>query len=196
MQNFRTLGLIIKKVRDLFNLPDKYGKIIQCDESDSEPEETKQIVQNVGKKKEFFSQNLPNVVKKNIARTPQLKAQASKLTFESKKKLIEAKITDLSKTKQEEQVRLTDMLEKKPTEKRAMKRLQTEAEKENIQRSNSLSEDEEAALRESLLNDMKKREKFQNIQSQGLLDFPGMRSRPNILQRKGHMNQGPEAEIT
>ena len=31
MQNFRTLGLIIKKVRDLFNLPDKYGKIIQCD---------------------------------------------------------------------------------------------------------------------------------------------------------------------
>ena len=30
MQNFRTLGLIIKKVRDLFNLPDKYGKIIQC----------------------------------------------------------------------------------------------------------------------------------------------------------------------
>ena len=30
MQNFRTLGLIIKKVRDLFNLPDKYRKIIQC----------------------------------------------------------------------------------------------------------------------------------------------------------------------
>ena len=30
MQNFRTLGLIIKKVCDLFNLPDKYGKIIQC----------------------------------------------------------------------------------------------------------------------------------------------------------------------
>ena len=30
MQNFRTLGLIIKKVRNLFNLPDKYGKIIQC----------------------------------------------------------------------------------------------------------------------------------------------------------------------
>ena len=30
MQNFRTLGLIIKKVRDLFNLSDKYGKIIQC----------------------------------------------------------------------------------------------------------------------------------------------------------------------
>ena len=31
MQNFRTLGLIIKKVRDLFNLSDKYGKIIRCD---------------------------------------------------------------------------------------------------------------------------------------------------------------------
>ena len=30
MQNFRTLGLIIKKVRNLFNLSDKYGKIIQC----------------------------------------------------------------------------------------------------------------------------------------------------------------------
>ena len=31
MQNFRTLGLIIKKVRDLFNLSDKYGKIIRCE---------------------------------------------------------------------------------------------------------------------------------------------------------------------
>ena len=30
MQNFRTLGLIIKKVRNLFNLSDKYGKIIRC----------------------------------------------------------------------------------------------------------------------------------------------------------------------
>ena len=30
MQNFRTLGLIIKKVRDLFILTDKYGKIIRC----------------------------------------------------------------------------------------------------------------------------------------------------------------------
>ena len=31
MQNFRTLGLIIKKVRNLFNLSDKYGKIIRCE---------------------------------------------------------------------------------------------------------------------------------------------------------------------
>ena len=30
MQNFRTLGLMIKKVRHLFNLSDKYGKIIRC----------------------------------------------------------------------------------------------------------------------------------------------------------------------
>ena len=30
MQNFRTRGLIIKQVCNLFNLPDKYGKIIQC----------------------------------------------------------------------------------------------------------------------------------------------------------------------
>ena len=30
MQNFRTLGLIIKKVHNLFNLSDKYGKIIRC----------------------------------------------------------------------------------------------------------------------------------------------------------------------
>ena len=30
MQNFRTLGLIIKKVHNLFNLSDKYGKIIWC----------------------------------------------------------------------------------------------------------------------------------------------------------------------
>ena len=30
MQNFRTLGLIIKKVRNLFNISDKYGKIIRC----------------------------------------------------------------------------------------------------------------------------------------------------------------------
>ena len=28
--NFKTLGLIIKKVRDLFNLRNKYGKKIQC----------------------------------------------------------------------------------------------------------------------------------------------------------------------
>ena len=35
MQNFRTLGLIIKKVRDLFNLPDKYGKIIQCEKDNT-----------------------------------------------------------------------------------------------------------------------------------------------------------------
>ena len=31
MQNFRTLGIIIEKVGDLFTLPDKYGKIIQCE---------------------------------------------------------------------------------------------------------------------------------------------------------------------
>ena len=30
MQNFRTLGLRIKKVRDLFILSDEYGKIIRC----------------------------------------------------------------------------------------------------------------------------------------------------------------------
>ena len=30
MQNLRTVGLILKKVRDHFNLTDKHGKIIQC----------------------------------------------------------------------------------------------------------------------------------------------------------------------
>ena len=30
MQNFRTVGLILKKVRDHFNLTDKHGKIIRC----------------------------------------------------------------------------------------------------------------------------------------------------------------------
>ena len=31
MQNFRTLGLIIKNLRDLVTLTHKYLKIIQCD---------------------------------------------------------------------------------------------------------------------------------------------------------------------
>ena len=31
MQNFRTVGLRIKKVRDLFILSDEYGKIIRCE---------------------------------------------------------------------------------------------------------------------------------------------------------------------
>ena len=35
MQNFRTLGLIITKVHNLFNLSDKYGKIIRCEPRDS-----------------------------------------------------------------------------------------------------------------------------------------------------------------
>ena len=30
MQNLRTVGLILKKVRDHFNLTDKHGKIIRC----------------------------------------------------------------------------------------------------------------------------------------------------------------------
>ena len=34
MQNFRTLGLRIKKVRDLFILSDEYGKIIRCEKVD------------------------------------------------------------------------------------------------------------------------------------------------------------------
>ena len=156
------------------------------EESDSEPEETEPIVQDVGKKNEFFgleleaflrearnssqpskSQNLPKVVEKKIALTPQLKAQASKLTLETKKKLIDAKITHLSKTKQEEYVRLKEMIEKKQAEKQAKKRLKTEAEKENIQRSNSLGEDEEAALRESLLNNMMKKVQTQEKSTKG-----------------------------
>ena len=86
------------------------------------------------------SQQHPKVVKKNKALTPELTDQASKLTLlEMKKKLIDAKITHLSKTKQEEYVRLKKLREKKQAEKVARKNLKTEAEKENI------DEDEKAA---------------------------------------------------
>jgi len=156
------------------------------EESDSDPDdETDQKVQDVGKKSEFFGLELeaflkearnsskpaqspftrlqtPKVLEKKIALTPQLKAQASKLTLETKKKLIDAKITHLSKTKQEEYVRLKEMIEKKQSEKQARRKLRTEAEKENIERSNSLGEDEEAALRESLLTNMKKVQSQEN----------------------------------
>merc|ERR1712110_592391 len=59
------------------------------------------------------------------------------------------------------------MIEKKQAEKQAKKRLKTEAEKENLQRSNSLGEDEEAALRESLLNNMKKKVQTQENPTKG-----------------------------
>merc|ERR1712183_290620 len=117
-------------------------------------------------------------VEKKIALTPQLKAKASKLTLETKKKLIGAKITHLSKTKQEEYVRLKEMIEKKQAEKLARKKLKGEAEKENIERSNSLGEDEEAALRESLLNNMKKKVQSQENTTKGEKSKPAPQSQP------------------
>ena len=63
MQNFRTLGLIIKKVRDLFNLPDKYGKIIQCEtpyypESFNQIGELFQMCQNCAFSRGHYHQSL------------------------------------------------------------------------------------------------------------------------------------------
>ena len=155
--------------------------------SDSEPEEPDQRSKNGGEKNDFFGIELEaflkearksskpaqnstvktpeprrlqqKIAEKKIALTPRLKAQASKLTLETKKKLIDAKITHLSETKQKEYVRLKEIIEKKQKEKAEKKKSKIEAGKENVKRANSLGEDEEAALRESLLNNMKKKVK-------------------------------------
>jgi hypothetical protein len=55
-------------------------------------------------------------VTKKIAMTPKLKAKASELTLADKKKLISAKITHLSKSKQLEYQRLKEILAKKQLE--------------------------------------------------------------------------------
>ena len=166
------------------------------DESDSEAEvDDNQKVKDGGKKNEIFgldleaflkearnssklahntvikpsdpSRSQPKVREKKIALTPRLKAQASKLTLETKKKLIDAKITHLSKTKQEEYVRLKDMIEKKQKEKQEKKKLKNDVGKENLDRTKSLGEEEEAALRESLLSNMKKNVKSKENTTKG-----------------------------
>merc|ERR1719357_1975806 len=55
----------------------------------------------------------PKYVKKKIALTPQLKAKALQLTLTDKKKLISAKISHLSRSKQQEYLRLKEILAKK-----------------------------------------------------------------------------------
>ena len=163
--------------------------------SDSEPEEPDLRSKNGGEKSDFFGieleaflkearksskpvQNSPvktpeprrpqqKIAEKKIALTPRLKAQASKLTLETKKKLIDAKITHLSETKQKEYVRLKEIIEKKQKEKAEKKKSKIEAGKENVKRANSLGEDEEAALRESLLNNMKKKVKTKENTTRG-----------------------------
>jgi len=159
------------------------------EESDSEPEETDQKEQDGEKKNEIFGieleaflkearnsskpaqktnmKLLPKLVEKKIALTPQLKAQVSKLTLETKKKLIDAKITHLSKTKQEEYVRLKEMIEKKQKEKQSKKKTKHEVGKENVKRTKSLGEEEEAALRESLLTNMKKKVQSKETTAKG-----------------------------
>jgi len=156
------------------------------EDSDSEPEEPGNRVKDGG---DFFGIELeaflkearksskpaqnttgkpdPRSLQKKIALTPRLKAQASKLTLETKKKLIDAKITHLSETKQKEYVRLKEIIEKKQKEKQEKKKSRVEAGKENLKRGNSLGDDEEAALRESLLNNMKKKVKTKENPTRG-----------------------------
>jgi len=59
----------------------------------------------------------PRYVKKKIALTPQLKAQALKLTLADKKRLISAQISHLSRSKQQEYQRLKEILAKREKEK-------------------------------------------------------------------------------
>ena len=113
------------------------------------------------------SQEKQKVVTKKIAITPQLKAHAQRLTLEDKKKLISAKITHLSHSKQIEYQRLKVILAKKQREKqlKAKTTLKETANKENtnveppksIQKSSSINEEEEEKLRMKLIMGMKKK---------------------------------------
>ena len=111
------------------------------------------------------------VVQKKIALTPQLKAQASRLTLEDKKKIISAKITHLSHSKQIEYQRLKEILAKKQREKLLKIKLAKEnviAEIENKKSENNLpsqqgrmssitEEEDEETLRNTLISEMKKK---------------------------------------
>merc|ERR1719357_1594779 len=108
----------------------------------------------------------PKYVKKKIALTPQLKAKALQLTLTDKKKLISAKISHLSRSKQQEYLRLKEILSKKEKVKKFNGLKKTVVEKQiygtselieaNALRKGNNVDEEESALRQSLLLNMKK----------------------------------------
>merc|ERR1719357_692076 len=108
----------------------------------------------------------PKYVKKKIALTPQLKAKALQLTLTDKKKLISAKISHLSRSKQQEYLRLKEILSKKEKVKKFNGLKKTVVDKQingtselieaNALRKGNNVDEEESALRQSLLLNMKK----------------------------------------
>jgi len=108
----------------------------------------------------------PKYVKKKIALTPQLKAKALQLTLTDKKKLISAKISHLSRSKQQEYLRLKEILAKKEKVKKSNGIKKTVVDKQingtlELREGNSLPkvnnvDEDESALRQSLLLNMKK----------------------------------------
>merc|ERR1719357_2310790 len=108
----------------------------------------------------------PKYVKKKIALTPQLKAKALQLTLTDKKKLISAKISHLSRSKQQEYLRLKEILAKKEKVKKFIGIKKTvvnkqingtsEVVEDNAPRKGNTVDEEESALRQSLLLNMKK----------------------------------------
>ena len=119
------------------------------------------------------------VVVKKIALTPQLKAKASELTLEHKKKLISAKISHLSRSKQLEYQRLKEILAKKQKEKAtrmSQKVTPTLDASTQFSKSNSISEEEEEALRHNLIQNMMKKAsiKGEKSKSSKLKDTKGV----------------------
>ena len=104
-------------------------------------------------------------VTKKIAMTPKLKAKASELTLADKKRLISAKITHLSKSKQLEYQRLKEILAKKQLEKKLKTQKTNEPTKQVVdhpkalEKSHSITEEEEEALRSNLIQNMIKSKK-------------------------------------
>ena len=114
-------------------------------------------------------------VTKKIAMTPKLKAKASELTLADKKKLISAKITHLSKSKQLEYQRLKEILAKKQLEKKLKTQKTTGPPRpivdqpKALEKSQSITEEEEEALRSNLIQNMGKSKKneTENVDDKG-----------------------------
>ena len=89
MQNFRTLGLIIKKVRNLFNLSDKYGKIIRCGMScivDPPDLSSLQAYKNIGCSDAGRMLNLSGQEMTQFAKERQWEVRADRFIFRSETK--------------------------------------------------------------------------------------------------------------
>merc|ERR1711879_285792 len=123
-------------------------------------------------------------VSKKIALTPQLKAKASELTLADKKKLISAKISHLSKSKQLEFQRLKEILARKQLEKKLKNQKKNEIPKlppghpTAPKKSHSITEEEEEALRNNLIQNMIKSKNNDTVN-----ETRGEKSKKEIEQR-------------